>query len=134
MSHFLWLFHVENVLHHDKRVQVAGKKGEEKLEKRIRKRALLIIWRLHVSQFKLAAGLFFLRLPRKLKFNLKMPRKTAGKKCEKAGEKIVQQKWANFVMVPQGGWFQRSKTSSKGCLLEISFRIYGSSEGGGESL
>jgi len=69
---------VENVLHHDQRVQVAGKKGEEKLEKRIRKRALLIIWRLHVSQFKLAAGLFFLRLPRKLKFNLKMPRKTAG--------------------------------------------------------
>jgi len=58
MSHFLWLFHVENVLHHDKRVQVAGKKGEEKLEKRTRKRALLIIWRLHVSQFKLAAGLF----------------------------------------------------------------------------
>jgi len=33
------------------------KKGEEKLEKRTRKRALLIIWRLHVSQFYINKGI-----------------------------------------------------------------------------
>lgn len=107
MSHFLWLFHVENVLHHGYKGGKAGKTKRHKKKKRIRKRVLLIIWRLHVSQFKLAAGVFS-TASKEIKIQFKNATKITGKKKWKAAQKkIVQQKWANFVMVPRGGCCQK---------------------------
>lgn len=132
MSHFLWLFHVENVLHHDYKGGKAGKTRRHKKKKRIRKRALLIIWRLHVSQFKLAAGVFS-TASKEIKIQFKNATKITEKKSGKLHKKKSYNKSGLILLWSLGGVAAKSweMVEAKGLPLEISFRIYGASLGGG---